>query len=100
MKKRVENFFDQITFNGRVFIKGEDMPYTGKLICKYSNDILKEEADYIDGIKNGIDKKYYPNGYLKESIEYRYSNNILPIPCDQRYCINDMRRIIDIIQKD
>lgn len=36
----------------------------------------------------------------KESIEYRYSNNILPIPCDQRYCINDMRRIIDIIQKD
>lgn len=35
----------------------------------------------------------------KNSIEYNYAKNILPIPCDQRYDINDMSIIIDIITK-
>lgn len=29
-----------------------------------------------------------------DSIEYNYTANILPIPCDQRYTINDMKMII------
>lgn len=60
-------------------------------------------------VENGIeirkklaDKKIYvptlwPN-VLKEnredSVEYDYAANILPIPCDQRYDIKDMKRII------
>ena len=32
---------------------------------------LKEEETYEDGIKNGISKKYYPNGLLKEIAEYK-----------------------------
>ena len=33
----------------------------------------------------------------KESIEYRYSANILPIPCDQRYDLDDMKYIVECI---
>ena len=34
-----------------------------------------------------------------ESIEYKYTKNILPIPCDQRYGIKDMEFIIKTIKK-
>lgn len=33
----------------------------------------------------------------EESIEYRYSANILPIPCDQRYDLDDMKYIVECI---
>ena len=33
----------------------------------------------------------------EDSIEYKYANNILPIPCDQRYGIEDMKKIIKLI---
>ena len=32
-----------------------------------------------------------------DSIEYKYANNIIPIPCDHRYDENDMRYIIEIL---
>ena len=35
----------------------------------------------------------------KNSIEYQYAMNILPIPCDQRYDEEDMRYIIETILK-
>ncbi|MCH7321029.1 hypothetical protein LZ480_03920 [Solibacillus sp. MA9] len=33
----------------------------------------------------------------QESIEYRYSANLLPIPCDQRYDEDDMKYIVECI---
>lgn len=30
-----------------------------------------------------------------DSIEYRFATNILPLPCDQRYSISDMERIVE-----
>lgn len=33
----------------------------------------------------------------QEDIEYKYAKNILPIPCDQRYNEEDMKRIIELI---
>lgn len=30
----------------------------------------------------------------RESIEYKYASNILPLPCDQRYSINDMKILL------
>ncbi|NBM37117.1 hypothetical protein, partial [Proteus sp. G4419] len=36
----------------------------------------------------------------ESSIEYNYAKNILPLPCDQRYDINDMKLIVDIIIKN
>jgi len=34
---------------------------------------------------------------LKDSIEYDYAANILPLPCDQRYSVEDMKTIIKSI---
>lgn len=33
----------------------------------------------------------------KDSVEYQYASNILPLPCDQRYAIKDMERVVDLI---
>ena len=33
----------------------------------------------------------------RENIEYKYAKNILPVPCDQRYNEEDMKRIIELI---
>jgi len=35
----------------------------------------------------------------KESLEYNYAENILPLPVDQRYNLEDMQLIIDVISK-
>ena len=39
------------------------------------------------------------NNTLKDSIEYKYAANILPLPCDQRYNLNDMEYIVEEIKK-
>ena len=35
----------------------------------------------------------------KESLEYNYAANILPIPCDQRYGMEDMKRILNVLER-
>ncbi len=35
----------------------------------------------------------------KDSIEYDYAANILPLPCDQRYSIDDMKCLVGGIRK-
>lgn len=35
----------------------------------------------------------------KDSLEYNYANNILPLPVDQRYDLEDMQMIIDMISE-
>ncbi len=35
----------------------------------------------------------------ERSLEKDYAENILPLPCDQRYDLNDMKRIIDTIKQ-
>lgn len=45
---------------------------------------------------------YWPNVFdwcPKDSIEYQFANNILPLPIDQRYGIDDMNQIIKQLQK-
>lgn len=34
---------------------------------------------------------------LKDYIEYKYAQNILPLPCDQRYKEDDMRNMLEVI---
>jgi hypothetical protein len=36
---------------------------------------------------------------LKGSIEYDYVLNILPLPCDQRYNLNDINYMIDALMR-
>ena len=35
----------------------------------------------------------------ENTLEYKYANNIILIPCDQRYDINDMEYIIDLVSE-
>ena len=44
--------------------------------------------------------KYWPNVGLKESfeVEFDLANCVIPIPCDQRYGVKEMDRIIEIIK--
>ena len=35
----------------------------------------------------------------EESIEYKYAQNILPLPCDQRYGIDDMKYLVEELRK-
>ena len=35
----------------------------------------------------------------ENSLEYRYAQNILPLPCDQRYGLKDMQYLIKEIEK-
>ncbi len=65
MNIREVPFFNKISVNGIAFIIGEDKPFTGKLVCRYPSDILKEEETYQNGIKDGVSKKFYQNGILK-----------------------------------
>lgn len=45
--------------------------------------------------------RLWPNVHNKDGFELEFflSNNILPLPCDQRYTKDDMKRICDIIFK-
>lgn len=45
--------------------------------------------------------KYWPNvGCVEDfEIEYGLVNGMIPIPCDQRYGVEEMKRIVDIIKK-
>ena len=63
-----------------------------------------------DGIqirKKLADKKIFVPTYWsnviedlpKESLEYNYAANILPLPCDQRYNAEDMRRIVSVLNQ-
>ncbi|CRL65442.1 hypothetical protein [Proteus vulgaris] len=74
-----------------------DAPFCYPLLIKNSDNLKKHL------IKNKI---YIPTLWPnvleecdKSSIEYNYTKNILPIPCDQRYDINDMNIIINMIAK-
>lgn len=37
---------------------------------------------------------------LENSVEYQYSSNILPLPCDQRYGEDDMEYIVRCINEE
>lgn len=35
----------------------------------------------------------------EHSTEYQYAANILPLPCDQRYCVEDMKYLVEMMKK-
>lgn len=54
---------------------------------------LAEQKIYIPTLWPNVIKEN-----LTESIEYKYTKNILPIPCDQRYSQKEMLKIIKLIE--
>lgn len=66
-------------------------PYCYPLYLENGMKIKKELAE-----KNIYIPTLWPNVLeMTNSIEKDYAENILPIPCDQRYEINDMKKIIE-----
>lgn len=56
--------------------------------------ILAKKKIYIPTLWRNVVKNME-----EESLEYRYAANILPIPCDQRYGITDMKYITNLIKE-
>lgn len=72
-----------------------DGPYCYPFYCKNGMQIKKELANrkiYVPTL--------WPNVLqLQDTIEKEYAENILPLPCDQRYGRTEMRRIIAEVEK-
>lgn len=61
---------------------------------EHSRKMLAKKKIYIPTL--------WPNvldGMSKNTLEYQYVSNILPIPCDQRYSIEDMSKIINNLKR-
>lgn len=76
-------------------LKEQEVPFCYPLYLENAVEIKKKLAKQ---------KVYIPtlwpnvlNEVPEESIEYKYVKNILPVPCDQRYNEEDMKRIIELI---
>ena len=89
-----------------LFVKNQlRLPEMDSFICPMVYPYLVENG--IELRKRLIDNKifiarYWPNvqEWCKENdIEYIFANNVLPLPCDQRYGEEDMKRIIELICK-
>lgn len=55
--------------------------------------LLAEKEIYIPTLWPNVLESMPPG-----SLEYQYALNILPIPCDQRYNVDDMRRIVNELE--
>lgn len=76
-------------------IKMPDGPYCYPLYCKNGMAIknrLAAEKIYVPTL--------WPNVLSMEgTLEQDYAENILPLPCDQRYDLEDMARVIALMQE-
>ena len=72
-----------------------DGPYCYPLYCKNGMQVKKAlaaEKIYVATL--------WPNVLdMDAPFERNLAENILPLPCDQRYDAEDMQRIIDVLQK-
>ena len=102
-KKRIENF--QCLSQSLSHLNLLDLPSIEDVSCPMvyplliNDDSLREKL-----IKNNIFvATYWPNIFNwcnTSQMEYKLSKYILPIPIDQRYNIEDMNRIINILKNE
>lgn len=113
MSALTKNILGAIDYERARIIRSKNFKYLHNKL-KFYNNIELTEPDgafaYPFLVRNGIgvrkrlaDKKIYvpilwPNVLIdaaKDSLEYDYAANILPLPCDQRYGIEDMDYILE-----
>lgn len=90
--KILENKFKEI--NG-IELKEQEIPFCYPLYLENAVEIKKKLAEqkiYIPTLWPNVLEEV-----SRENIEYKYAKNILPVPCDQRYNEEDMKRIIELI---
>lgn len=117
MSKITKNLLGAIDYNKIIERRNENFEYLHKHL-KDTNplniEITSAPFSYPYYIENGIEVRkllakknifiptLWPN-VLKEnnidSTEFKYAANILPVPCDQRYDIEDMKILIEELRK-
>ncbi len=100
-KCRTENFAylnEQFSRINMLDVKNIEGAFMYPLMVQNAGDIRKKLAE-----KKIFIPVLWPN-VLKEIpenlIEYRLADGILPLPCDQRYNIDDMKYIFDMLKKE
>lgn len=117
MSKLTHNILGAIDYEKVRQIRNENYAYLQSKLCN-QNQLKLIAPDgafaYPFYVENGMEirktlaqKKIYistlwPNviNDKEESVGYKYAANILPLTCDQRYGIEDMRYIINCISKE
>lgn len=112
MSKLTQNILGAVDYEKTKKIRKENYQYLHNYLKSINklklNDIeipfcYPLYLDNIEGIREYLAKNkiyipiLWPNVLREnpeESIEYKYTKNILPIPCDQRYTIESMKYII------
>ena len=117
MSKLTHNILGAIDYNRVCRIRNENYAYLESKLGRLNKLSLiapKGAFVYPFYMNNGIEikkllvqKKIYiptlwPNvldDTPKDSVEYDYAANILPLPCDQRYSIDDMKCLVGEMRK-
>lgn len=118
MSKLTRNILGAIDYQKVIDTRNRNFKYLHD--CLGSSNVLEIKLPhgpfaYQYYVENGIEirkklaeKKIYiptlwPNVLkenLEDSIEYDYAANILPLPCDQRYAVEDMERLIEVLRRE
>ncbi len=98
-KKREENYkylSDRLSKYNKLSLKMIEGPYMYPFYCKNGMKIKKKLAELKIFIPT-----LWPNVLgMDDTFEKDYAENILPLPVDQRYGIDDMNKIIEEILKN
>jgi hypothetical protein len=101
IKSRNDNFIylnDRLKSKNRLKLIVPNGPFTYPFYIKNGITIRKQLANkkiYIPILWPNVLKDCSP-----DTLEYYYAANILPLPCDQRYKIDDMKKLLDLIIED
>lgn len=110
MSKQTSDLFKQIDFKKAAQIRKCNYEFLRKLLNAFNPidyDCSSVPFCYPFYVKDGMNIKkvlaerqiyipsYWPNVFEEEKIERDFTDNVLPLPCDQRYSLNDMKSIIE-----
>ncbi|NRT70250.1 hypothetical protein [Clostridium beijerinckii] len=116
MSKLTHNILGAVDYERVRRIREENYEYLRRQLSAYNElELIKPEGAFAYPlyVKSGIEvrkelasKKIYiptlwPNVLIdaaKGSIDYNYAANILPLPCDQRYSVRDMKYMVSILR--
>lgn len=60
---------------GMCYEAASGMPLNGMLRRYYADGVVREDINYVNGIKNGVAQQYYPDG--KQRVYMVYQNGVL-----------------------
>lgn len=99
-KQRTENFklyYDKLKKKNELELRSVDGAFAYPLLISNGAEIrrtLQQKKIYIPTLWPNVF-----NSMPENSLEYYYAENILPLPCDQRYTSEDIDFIIGVINK-